>query len=137
MNESTERTFSSNVQMKLTWNDYILMILKLIVLIKESGKKIDYVYGVPRGGLIPAVIISHSLEVPILSNFMDGKDGTVLIVDDLVDTGKTIIDLISIRKNMDIVVATLFKHKKCRVFPDIFVEENTGWIHFPYEKELA
>jgi hypoxanthine phosphoribosyltransferase len=130
-----ERTFSSKVQIHLTWEEYIGMILNLIDLIKKSGKKIDYVYGVPRGGLIPAVIISHALEIPILSNFMDGKDGTVLIVDDLVDTGKTIIDLIAIRKNMNIVVVTLFKHKECRVFPDIYVQENVGWIYFPYEKE--
>jgi hypothetical protein len=129
-----ERTFSSKVDRSLSWKDYIGMIFKLEKLIRKSGKKIDYIYGVPRGGFIPAVILSHALNIPIISNFMDGKDGTVLIVDDLVDTGKTVIDLIAMRKNMDVIVATLFKHKKCKVFPDIYVTENTGWIRFPYEK---
>lgn len=130
-----ERTFSLKIEKNLSWNDYIAMIQKLEILIKGSGKTIDYVYGVPRGGLIPAVVLSHSLHIPILSNFMDGQNGTVLIVDDLVDTGKTVIDLIALRKNMNVIVATLFKHKKCKVFPDIYVKENTGWIKFPYEKE--
>jgi len=129
-----ERTFSSKVEKSLSWQDYVDMISRLETLIREFGHKVDYIYGVPRGGFIPAVILSHALNIPIISNFMDGKDGTVLIVDDLVDTGKTVIDLIAMRKNMDVIVATLFKHKKCKVFPDIYVTENTGWIRFPYEK---
>jgi hypothetical protein len=41
------------------------------------------------------------------------------------------------RKKMDVIVATLFKHKKCKVFPDIYVKENLGWIIFPYERKTA
>lgn len=130
-----ERTFNSKVEKALSWKDYIDMIFKLEKLIRKYGKKIDYIYGVPRGGFIPAVVLSHALNIPIISNFLDGKDGTVLIVDDLVDTGKTVIDLIVMRKKMDVIVATLFKHKKCKVFPDIYVKENLGWIVFPYEKK--
>nr|BDD48328.1 phosphoribosyltransferase [Candidatus Omnitrophota bacterium] len=132
-----ERTLSSKIEKSLSWKSYVDMIFKLEKLIRASGKKFDYIYGVPRGGFIPAVILSHSLNIPIISNFLDGKDGTVLIVDDLVDTGKTVIDLIAMRKNMDVFVATLFKHKKCKVFPDIYVKQNSGWIQFPYEKENA
>ena len=134
MNNSKARTFSSKTEKYLDWEEYISLVCRLGELIRESAHSIDYIHGVPRGGLVPAVILSHTLGIPILSNFMDGKDGTVLIVDDLVDTGKTVIDLITIRKHMDVLVGTLYKHKKCKVFPDFFVEENDYWVHFPYEK---
>ena len=133
MSESNERTFSLKLEKDLSWPEYFELVKELEKKIKESGKHVDFIYGVPRGGLFPAVLLSYSLDIPMLSNFMDGKSGTVLVVDDLVDTGKTVIDLIALRKHMDVFVATLYKHTKCRVFPDIYLAENSGWIHFPYE----
>jgi len=134
MNSSHVRSLSSSVIKPISWEYYISLIHELKNRIDLKNPHIDFIYGVPRGGLIPAVILSHEMGLPIISNFMDGKDGVVLIVDDLVDTGKTVINLIAMRDQMDVVIATLYKHKKCRVFPDFYVEENDCWIEFPYEK---
>lgn len=132
--QSYLRSNSTN-KINLSWVNFIDLIYKLVSQIKQDNIRINYVYGVPRGGLIPATILSHELNIPIIQNFMDCKDGVVLIVDDIVDTGRTVIDLISMGSHMKLKVATIYRHKKCKVNPDYFVEENEDWIIFPYEKD--
>lgn len=71
----------------------------------ESVNGFDYVIGLNRGGLIPAVMLSHRLDVPMLAlnwqtrdsdlrkipNTIKNliKDKNVLIVDDIIDSGET------------------------------------------------
>jgi GTP cyclohydrolase I len=50
-----------------------------------AGKRIEGVYGVPRGGCVPAVMVACCLALPIV----DVPDEGVLVVDDLVDSGRT------------------------------------------------
>ena len=47
---------------------------------------IDSVMGLPRGGLIPAVMISHELGIPLVIN----PTKNTLVVDDINDTGHTL-----------------------------------------------
>lgn len=55
----------------------------------------DVIVGIPRGGLIPGVMISHYLDKPFLTidNFNLNPDEdeyqNILIVDDICDTGDT------------------------------------------------
>lgn len=66
---------------------------------KEMPGNVKSIYGLPRGGLVPAVMLSHLTGLPLLMN-LDGYisftmvDGRVvkdtLIVDDIYDTGKTL-----------------------------------------------
>lgn len=44
------------------------------------------VYGVPRGGLCLAVMLSHNMDIPLLAEPND----TCLIVDDVYETGETL-----------------------------------------------
>jgi hypoxanthine phosphoribosyltransferase len=74
--------------------------------ISGSGWKPDYVVGITRGGLIPAVMISHWFNVPCETLKVSLRDGdepesnlwmaedakagkNILIVDDINDTGAT------------------------------------------------
>jgi xanthine phosphoribosyltransferase len=74
--------------------------------ISGSGWKPDYVVGITRGGLIPAVMISHWFDVPCETLKVSLRDGdepesnlwmaedakagkNILIVDDINDTGAT------------------------------------------------
>lgn len=86
--------------------------------IKTQDILYDYIIGVSRGGLVPAVILSHKLGVKLLpvdyssskgagdnvgshlnssldhsSVVLEGKD--ILIVDDIYDTGNTIRELVA------------------------------------------
>ena len=138
-------------KIRLTWDDYAALVEDLCNNIKSSGLKLCGVYGIPRGGVLPAVMLSHSLginyypTVPLEPSY----NGSLLIVDDISDTGKTFKQLIrdclsnSFWKNRTTgvpgkygyITATLFKHKKSKYTPDICVRENDRWIVFPYERD--
>lgn len=51
----------------------------------RRGVKIEAVYGVPRGGCVPAAMVARHLRVPLA----DAPGEGVLVVDDLVDSGST------------------------------------------------
>lgn len=75
--------------------------------IANDGWRPDYVVGLTRGGLLPAVMISHYLDVPMQSLDVSLRDGgectsnlgmaedafdgkNILIVDDINDQGNTL-----------------------------------------------
>jgi hypoxanthine phosphoribosyltransferase len=113
--------------------DYIEDIFTLAEKIKDSGKKYKYIYGIPRGGLMLAVYLSHELEIELITDlieviFEDNKE--VLIVDDLTDTGKTL------KEYYQYECAVLYKKPRSTIKPKFFVEEiaDETWVVFPYEK---
>jgi len=62
---------------------------RLVDLIFEKlHKGYSGVYGIPRGGLVPAALIAYRLGVPVVG-FKEIKQST-LIVDDGINTGATI-----------------------------------------------
>jgi len=65
----------------------------------EKGKY-DAVYGVPAGGLFPAFVISRELELPLAEEITE----KTLVVDDLIDSGKTMLSLRKKHGNFDIAV---------------------------------
>ena len=87
---------------------------------------IDSVMGLPRGGLIPAVLISHELGLPYVLH--PGKN--TLVVDDINDTGETL------SKAPGVYWATLH-HKLTSKFQHNFYakEVKDQWIVYPWERE--
>ena len=71
-------------------------------------------------------------ELTYLSNFK-----SILIVDDLVDSGKSlawILDLLQKHlPNTEIRTAALFYKKSSIIKPDFYAQETTSWIVFPWE----
>ena len=55
-----------------------------------SSGKIRSVAGVPRGGLILAVLLSHQLGIPLV--YVEEATPSTLLVDDLADTGETLLE---------------------------------------------
>lgn len=114
--------------LKLSWEEYQKMIEELTAKIKKSGLKFNGIYGVPRGGMIIAVSLSHKLNLPIL-NFSD-KD--TLLVDDISDEGKTLHHMK--RK----AIATLFSSEWTITNPEFYCDKKQSkdeWIIFPWENE--
>ena len=77
---------------------------------KLNKLKIDLVYGVPRGGVVASVILSHLLNVPVifgqsLSPLI--KNTTLLIVDDVFDSGRTMMAYIDFCNHFEVNVITL------------------------------
>ena len=75
-----------NYKVYLTWEevDDLVNILKQKVL--DELPEIGSVMGIARGGLIPAVMLSHKLGVP----YTNLVDPNTLVVDDICDSGVTI-----------------------------------------------
>ena len=136
------RSNSQNVSSKaiLSWEEYGKLIEQLIYQIKESGVHYDYVYGIPRGGLIPAVFISNVLDIPMFDPnpvYGTAYQKNLLIVDDISDTGTSIRQSI---KSLEVFewafldTATIYKHVKTSVIPRYWIAETDRWVEFPYEK---
>ncbi|MBU7013198.1 MAG: phosphoribosyltransferase [Theionarchaea archaeon] len=121
--------------------------------------KVDIIVGIARGGLIPAVRMSHIMD-NILMRVMDVKFYTdveqhtelpeitvpltepienknILIVDDVADTGKTLkVVKEDIRKKgcRDVRIAVIAKKPQSIVDPDYYIFQTDRWIIFPWEK---
>jgi hypoxanthine phosphoribosyltransferase len=93
--QSIEKDFADNVF--LSWKEVTYLVSELADDIMEKvrkAKKIGgytHVTGISRGGLIPAVLLSHRLSIPYIS-FIEAfsmPGGKILCVDDICDTGCT------------------------------------------------
>ena len=110
----------------LSWDDIDTLVEDLCKVIISSGKQIKSITGVQRGGYIPAVMISHKLDIPYTSRI--NKD--TLVVDDICDTGETL------KKSIAPYTATLH-YKPSAVFTPDFYAKETGpeWIVYPWERK--
>jgi|TARA_Y100000361_G_scaffold128084_1_gene122818 hypothetical protein len=87
---------------------------------------IDSVMGLPRGGLIPAVMISHELGLPYVIH--PGKN--TLVVDDINDTGHTL------SKAPGVYHAVLHHKPTSKFKPDFYAKEvGEEWLVYPWERE--
>jgi len=122
----------------------------------------DVVVGVGAGGIIPAALVARKVApeavfqvirartytdegeetpgVAILDmNMVDlshMKDKHILIVDDIVDRGRTLGAIVSYVRQQgpaSIVTATLFARNKNQV--DHVIEVTDRWVRFPWERQ--
>lgn len=96
------------------------------------------VYGLPRGGLILAVMLSHKLGVPMLMSPATG----CIIVDDICDSGESLLHYVKDTSGIDpkdkaYQVATMYyKDNRLGIKPDIYAHtKGDKWIVFPWEME--
>lgn len=117
---------------------------KSVQIIADSMCDVDYIYGITRGGLIPAVLLSHKRKIPLIINIDNLPTGsTVLVVDDIVDTGKTLIKLKEYSEylrhyyNVHFTYSALVVKKEQAELLDIkpMIIESDDWIKFPWETE--
>ena len=75
---------------KITWDEVESDLSLLERKIEPMLPIIKNIYGVPRGGLLLAVMLSHRLNIPIVQE-RDRIGRNTLIVDDICDSGKTML----------------------------------------------
>ena len=109
----------------ISWDDMNILVDELCSTISKSGAEIKSITGIERGGLIPAVMISHKLNIPYVTKI----NKYTLVVDDICDTGETL------KKTVAGFTATLH-YKKTAIFtPDFYSKEvGTEWIVYPWER---
>jgi hypoxanthine phosphoribosyltransferase len=112
-------------QYNVMWSE----IEELCCLISRQDfiKNVSGIYGVKRGGLIPAVILSHYTGLP-LSETPENS----LVVDDIYDTGHTL------QKYIDTnYCATLFNKQKHNNLYSAKQIEDDVWVKFPWETNAS
>lgn len=115
----------------LSWEDIDDAVTSIAHRIKISGIEINAIAGIPRGGMIPAIMLSHKMNIPF--NLMWSLvQGNVLIVDDICDSGET---LKKYKYEENIYTATLH-YKQSSVYEPTFwysLVQDKDWIVYPWE----
>tara|TARA_A100001011_G_scaffold122550_1_gene129359 strand:- start:2277 stop:2714 length:438 start_codon:yes stop_codon:yes gene_type:complete len=120
---------------------------------RVSHWKPTHIVGITRGGLIPAVMLSHRLDLPmeVLGvSFRDNKathhtkfkpisDARYLVVDDINDSGMTfdVVSQVFKNRHLHFVTAALINKKKSGFSVDFYGEMfyDDDWINFPWENK--
>jgi xanthine phosphoribosyltransferase len=150
-----------------TYSDFVQGIDSIARQIKESEFKPKYIVAIARGGAVPGVYLSHKLGIPVqmihwstrdLNDWAnetnawipeDIHDGCrVVVVDDIVDGGITIQELLDDWQKstagvgslplQNIRIAAMFYNTAQDVNVDFYhcaIDRNTDkrWVHFPWE----
>lgn len=111
---------------EVTWNDVDSFIQEVVQ--QYKGHTFTGVYGIPRGGLVFAVMLSHAMHIPLLQAPVKG----CLIVDDISDTGRT---LTAYKGRY--TTATMYQRHTTSTPSDYHMTEvhDDAWIHYPWEAE--
>lgn len=149
---------------RISNEEYGQLCLQLCDQIEKLGVTFDFVVGISRGGLIPAVYLSHRLGVPLRvfdphtttagfeNSFIEEapaeRQCVMLFVDDIFDrfnTMRTVIQNFNsfALSTQNMYLAALVSHlshkEMAAMHPEdriFFAEKTNGeWIHFPYEME--
>jgi GTP cyclohydrolase I len=115
---------------KIDWNMFRILCYHLANKIQTKNIVYNYIYPIPKNGMYLAERLSHILEVDIL---YDEKElltkKNVLIIDDLIDSGRTL----SKYKKYDKAVLFVKNDNEDKV--TYYIEKTNKWIMFPWEKE--
>lgn len=121
----------------VTWDDVEEFISAVCTSILSNeafqNRQISGVYGLPRGGLIFAVMLSHRLNIPLLM----APAKNCIIVDDICDSGESLLHYVrnsSGDKRNEYITITMYMKQNELVHPDIYYKvKSDKWILFPWE----
>jgi len=120
----------------------------------------DVLLGISVGGLFPTIHLARlfniknvvsiavksydknkrgKIEVINLPSKKLLKNKKILLIDEILDSGKTIGFISSLLKEKYLVkevkTACLYVNKKnCSFYPDFYVKTNTKWLNFPWDR---
>ena len=114
----------------ISWEHYTRLIDKVIT--ENNLSQYQYIYGIPRGGLIVALLLSYKTNMPLIYDYQiisNEHRSKVLVVDDIVDSGMTRSQF------MNNKFACLHLKPWARPKPDFFARLTKDWIVYPWEEE--
>src|SRR5262252_8976045 len=148
----------------VSWDQYNTLVERLAFAVYESGYAFDQIICIARGGLRVGDVLSRIYEQPlaILSTHSYAAEGgtirgelviaehmtmtkprlgdTVLLVDDMVDSGHTLAAVVKALPerwpHIKALRTAVLWWKACSVFqPDFYVDylADSPWIHQPFE----
>ena len=106
----------------------------------EAYDKPQFITGVPRGGLVPAVLMSHKFDIPFIgleaAKTLPGDlKKQVLVVDDIADSGDTLAQI----KRHNFITATLARRDSSSFSPTLVGSDigDEHWLVFPWEEKTS
>ena len=140
---------------KYTWDQFDKDIANLVRRIDYAKFKPKTIIGVAKGGLPAGVKLANILGVPLMvisaasyqgqeqgalafnTSFVRPLESPVLIIDEIVDSGKTMSAIANYISSLGIVVKTaaLFYKERSIFRPDWFMSKASDdqWIQYPWE----
>lgn len=136
----------------LTWDDVESHTKALSELLKSKGSWNKLVC-ITRGGLMPAALLSRYLDIKYVDTiclssydatdkqgqlevikYLRSNDSDILVIDDLVDTGKSFIKAKEFLPNAHL--ACIYAKPNGKSFIDTYKTDipQTTWIVFPWEQ---
>lgn len=112
----------------LSWQEFDRTIETLASLCADADP--IGIHGIPRGGLVLAVALSHRLQVPLLAKPQPG----CLVVDDVVETGRT---LAPFRQLSGCSLLVWISKLEPTWWQAAEVCSSDEWILFPWEQANA
>jgi|SRR3972149_5789967 len=114
-------------EVTMSWEEFEIAIHVLVNEIKKSGLYFSTVYGIPRGGLMIALRLSHLLDIQLITEPHIRND--TLIVEDIIDTGKSMV--------RSTFTASLIYNPKSIYKPTFYAVEKLDdrYIIFPWESK--
>ena len=110
--------------------------------VDNIGEKLEaisipkFVTGIPRGGLIPAILVSHKFNIPYIgleaAKALPGNlKKQILVIDDIADSGNTLAQI----DRHNFITATLATRYNTDYLPTITGTSihNDNWLVFPWE----
>lgn len=124
----------------LDWTWVSTQLKTIAVKVQDADRELYAVTGIPRGGVIPAVMFSHQYGIPYM-DFSQAKNlprtsrKKILVLDDIADTGKTLLEI----ESLSFITATLAYKDTSEITPDYHGEymEHENWLVFPWEKKSS
>jgi uncharacterized protein len=151
-------------ELRVDWEQYYRLIERLALQIYQSGYEFESLLGLARGGLRVGDVLSRVFERPLavltvssyreaagtqrgelriaaaISSIDAQPQGRVLLVDDLADSGVTLVEVVRYLRERFVQISELRTAvlwlKGCSQFrPDYFVSHlpDSPWIHQPFE----
>lgn len=146
----------------VNWEEYIGYCYDLSNLLKKSIWGRTVIVTAPRGGYIPSSIIAYRLGIDKIFScgyssykekeksgttvyqelpFFIMEADTIFLIDDIIDTSQTIIDIRNIIKKNNhkssVNTAAVFVKEKSQHNADCFIKiiPDDKWVEFPYDRQ--
>lgn len=133
-----------------------LILSEMYYQLSELVEKPALIVGLSRGGLMPGVVLSHAFGSPFYPLVWSTRDharveeesldfvieaarnGTIVIVDDICDSGRSFIDVsnaLGPASKRNVIWAAMYARAGAKFVPDVVGEHVTSdaWIHFSWE----
>lgn len=134
-----------------TYTEIETDLKKLLSFWEKELSDVEFIVGISRGGLFPAMVVSTSLVKPLVAAYINKqdevffdrdewiKDKNVLIVDDIVRTGKTIgkiKQLVLVRGAKSVRTLTPYYLDRKKSTEPTYGSESDEDVFFPWDEKV-